>query len=334
MIKFLLVSNGGLAVVAKKFYEPCELKSKLIVFIDKHKAGSPTDPLVFWIHLKPREIASQFYEQTQHIVSNGTVKRLLKELGYSYRKMSKTLATGIYAKRDEQFKIIMNIILAMSLKSPIISMDCKKKERLGNLYRDGKCLSTDNIDVFDHDYDNLSEGKVIPHGIYDLQLNKGYISIGNCSETAEFITDNLRWWWTEYGIHSYPDAKNILILCDAGGGNSYRHHIFKLKLLELVKEIGVAIIITHYPPYSSKYNPIEHRLFCHVHHAIKGVVFSSYSLVKELIQKTSTNKGLSVFVRLNLTQYQKGIPVGKNQIDTKRIFYTKKIPELSYKIIP
>ena len=301
--------------------------------IDSFKAGSPTNPLVFWIHLKPREIANKFHEQYQEKVSNGAVKRLLKELGYSYRKMSKTLATGIYAKRDEQFEIIMTIIFAMGLKSPVISIDCKKKERLGNLYRDGKCYSTGNIDVFDHDYDNLSEGKVIPHGIYDLQLNRGYISIGSSSETAEFITDNLRWWWTEYGIHTYPDAQNILILCDAGGGNSYRHHIFKLKLLELTREIGVAIVIAHYPPYSSKYNPIEHRLFCHVHGAMKGVVFSSYAIVKELIEKTSTTKGLSVIVRLNLILYEKGIKIDKNTIDTKRIFNNQIIPELSYRIV-
>jgi hypothetical protein len=290
--------------------------------------------LVFWVHLKPREIATQFYEQYHEKVSHGTVKRLLKELGYFFRKMSKTLATGIYAQRDEQFKIIMTIIFAMSLESPIISMDCKKKERLGNLYRDGKCFSTGEINVFDHDYDNLSEGKVIPHGIYDLQLNKGYISIGSSSETAEFITDNLRWWWTEYGIHSYPDAQNILILCDAGGGNSYRHHVFKMKLLELTKELGVAIVIAHYPPYSSKYNPIEHRLFCHVHSAIKGIVFSSYTIVKELIEKTATTKGLSVIVRLNLTHYEKGITIDKSQIETQRIFYNKIIPQLSYRIDP
>jgi hypothetical protein len=321
-------------VVAKKFYEPSPIKTNLIDFIDNHKAGSPTAPLVFWVHLKPREIATQFYEQYHEKVSHGTVKRLLKELGYSYRKMSKTLATGIYAQRDEQFKIIMTIIFAMSLKSPIISMDCKKKERLGNLYRDGKCFSTGEINVFDHDYDNLSEGKVIPHGIYDLQLNKGYISIGSSSETAEFITDNLRWWWIEYGIHSYPDAQNILILCDAGGGNSYRHHVFKMKLLELTKELGVAIVIAHYPPYSSKYNPIEHRLFCHVHSAIKGIVFSSYTIVKELMEKTSTTKGLSVIVRLNLTHYEKGITIDKSQIETQRIIYNKVIPKLSYRITP
>ena len=163
-------NSEGQAAGGKKFCLLCDVKSKLIAFIDRHKAGSPTDPLVFWIHLKPREIARQFFEMHQEKVSHGTVKRLLKELGYSYRKMSKTTATGVSPHRDQQFNIITNLILAMSLKSPIISIDCKKKERLGNLYRDGKCYSTGDIEVYDHDYDHLSEGKVIPHGIYDLQL--------------------------------------------------------------------------------------------------------------------------------------------------------------------
>jgi hypothetical protein len=184
-----------------------------------------------------------------------------------------------------------------------------------------------------HDYAHLSLGKVIPHGIYDLQANKGYISIGSSSETAEFITDNLRWWWTEHGVHLYPDAQNILILCDAGGGNSYRHHVFKNQMLNLSSELGVSFIIAHYPPYCSKWNPIEHRLFCHVHSAMSGVVFSNYQLVKELIEKTYTNTGLSVVVRLNLKEYQKGISINKNQIDQKRILKHPNIPDLSYRIV-
>lgn len=305
----------------------------LIGFIHIYRAGSPTDPNLFWIHLKPKEIATLFFEKHQQKVSHGCVKRLLAELGYSYRKLSKQLATGIYAKRNEQFAIITQLILAMSPKSPILSIDCKKKERLGNLYRDGKCYTTAPIKVYDHDYNSLSEGKVIPHGIYDLQANKGYISIGNSSETAEFIADNLRWWWTEHGIHMYPNAQNILILCDAGGGNSYRHHVFKNQILKLSRELGISFIIVHYPPYCSKWNPIEHRLFCHVHRAMSGVVFSDYQLVKELIEKTSTDTGLLVVVRLNLKEYQIGMPIDKNQIDQKRILKHPIIPELSYRMI-
>jgi hypothetical protein len=319
-------------VVVKKIWKNKSLKNLLVSFIETHKAGSPTDPKVFWIHLKPKEIACLFFEKHQEIVSNGSVKRLLAELGYSYRKASKQLATGIYAKRDEQFKIITELVLAMSPESPVISIDCKKKELLGNLYREGKCYVTAPIKVYDHDYTSLSKGKVIPHGIYDLQANKGYISIGNSSETAEFIADNIRWWWTEYGIHLYPDAKNILILCDAGGGNSYRHHVFKHQMLKLSRELGISLIIAHYPPYCSKWNPIEHKLFCHVHKAMSGAIFSDYKLVKKLIEKTSTDTGLTVVVRLNLKQYQKGVPIDKKQIDQKRILKHPIIPELSYRM--
>ena len=177
-----------------------------------------------------------FKNEHQIYISNGAVKRHLKELGYGYRKPSKVLVTGSYADRNEQFEIICNMLLIMSIKSPIISIDCKKKERLGNLYRAGKCFCTQALKVYDHDYEHLSEGKIIPHGIYDLQQNKGYISIGASAETADFIKDNLIWWWTQYGINQYPEAKNLLLLCDAGGANSYSHHIFKHRMLEFAKE--------------------------------------------------------------------------------------------------
>ena len=201
--------------------------------IEAHKAGSPTDDDVYWISLKPWSIAKLFREKHQIKVSNGLVKRLLKDLGYGYRKQSKQLTTGSYAKRDEQFKIIFYLVSVMSLDSPVLSIDCKKKEQLGNLYRAGKCYCTQAVKVHDHDYPHLSEGKVIPHGIYDMQANKGYLSIGSHNETADFIIDNLLWWWWEYGIHQYPDAQNILLLCDAGGANSYRHHYLQAPAPEI-----------------------------------------------------------------------------------------------------
>lgn len=306
----------------------------LTALIESLKAGSPTESDVYWIGLKPYAIVNLFYEQHHIKISSGLVKRLLKELGYGYRKQTKQLAIGSYAHRDEQFKIICNLMLIMSLKSPVLSIDCKKKERLGNLYRNGKCFCTKAIRVFDHDYEHLSEGKVIPHGIYDMQANKGYISIGGSSETADFIVDNLLWWWLEYGIHQYPNANNILLLCDAGGANSYRHYIFKHRLMEFTKQTGLSVIVCHYPPYCSKWNPIEHRLFSQVHKAMEGVVFSDYRTVQKLIEQTSTKTGLTVVVRLNLKNYNIGIKVNKTDIDEKRIAYHPVIPELNYRIFP
>lgn len=306
----------------------------LTQLIESHKAGSPTDETVYWISVKPCAIVQLFYEQHQIRVSHGVVKRLLKELGYGYRKQSKQLATGSYARRNEQFQIICTLVLVMSLKSPVLSIDCKKKERLGNLYRQGRCYCSKAVQVYDHDYEHLSEGKVIPHGIYDLQTGKAYISIGSSHETADFIIDNLLWWWEQYGLHQYADTKNILLLCDAGGANSYRHHIFKHKLMAFARETGLSVIVCHYPPYCSKWNPIEHRVFCHVHRAMSGVVFSDYATVQKMIEQTSTKTGLTVLVRLNLKQYEKGVKTDKNKFDDSRITFHPLLPELNYRIYP
>ena len=197
----------------------------LIELIEVNKGGSPTDADIFWIHLKPRELAELLEKEKSFKVSVGFVKRVLQKHGYKYHKLSKNLATGVYAERATQFKIIFDLVAMMSLGTPIISINCKKKENLGTLYRSGKLYSTAPLEVFDHDYTSLSEGKVIPHGIFDIQLNQGYISIGN----------------------------------------SYRHHAFKKQLLILADLTGIDFIVCHYPPYASKWNPIEHRLFAHVY---------------------------------------------------------------------
>ena len=302
--------------------------------IEQYKAGSATDPNLYWIHFTEPQLSRLYFQVYGEQVGVFLVRRTLRDLGYKYRKARKTLATGHYDDRDLQFEIIFELILLVSLNCPIISIDCKKKELLGNLYRAGKLLCTGERTVYDHDYPNLSEGKVIPHGIYDLLLNKGYISIGASAETAHFITDNLLWWWTQHGIHHYPDAKRIVILCDAGGGNSYRHHAFKKYLQQLSQEIGVEIMVCHYPPYSSKWNPIEHRLFCHVHRAMQGTIFTSYEVVKEVIQKTTTITGLTVVVRLNLKNYPTKIKTTKDEVDQNRLKFHQKIPQLNYRILP
>lgn len=273
-----------------------------------------------------------FYEETGFRVSHGQIKRELLSLGFKYRKMSKNIATGECAERDLQFKMICKIVLMMCLKCPLLSIDCKKKEVLGNLYRAGKCYVQGQIEVYDHDYSYLAEGKVIPQGIYDLQRNEGYITIGTSHETAEFITDNLLWWWETFGIHQYPDAQTLYILCDAGGANSYRHHIFKKKLLELADTIGKNILICHYPPYASKWNPIEHRLFAHVHHAMQGAVLDSYEKVKFLIDRTTTKTGLKVFSRIVNKDYPIGEKVPPESIKNDRINYNQTLPKFSYLI--
>jgi len=296
------------------------------------------DASVYWIHWKPKEIAERFEQEYNLRVSHGLIKRHLRTLGYRYRKLSKNLATGYYPSRDQQFKIIFTIVAIMSLQSPILSIDCKKKERLGTLYRAGKCYTQRPIEVYDHDYEYLGEGKVIPHGIYDMQRHQAYISIGNSHETAGFIADNLYWWWESFGIHHYPDARTILILCDAGGANSYRHYAFKKQMLLLAQKIGVDFVICHYPPYSSKrpplrWNPIEHQVFPHLHRTMQGIVLTDYPLVQKLMQKTKTATGLKVTVRINDNYYPINIKTTKEEVDFNRIQFHQHIPKLSYIIV-
>ncbi len=184
-----------MGVAEKKFVQHPETQRLLRALIEQHKAGSPVDASVYWIHLKPREIAQRFLEQHGIVISNGVVKRALQQMGYKYRKQYKNLPTGKWAERQRQFQLIFTLVAIMSTGSPIISIDCKKKERLGKLHRAGRCYTQAPLEVYDHDYHYLSEGSVVPHGIYDLQRNEAYLSIGTNHETASFIADNLLWWW-------------------------------------------------------------------------------------------------------------------------------------------
>ena len=150
----------------------------------------------------------------------------------------------------------------------------------------------------DHDFISSAEGVVIPHGIYDMKRNEGYMTLGTSRDTSEFCCDCIQGWWERYGKSLYPAASSILIVADGGGSNSSRHYIFKEDLQHLSNKIGIEIRIAHYPPYTSKYNPIEHRLFCHVTRACAGTVFTDVDMVKELMDQTSTSTGLKVFTSI------------------------------------
>jgi hypothetical protein len=162
---------------------------------------------------------------------------------------------------------------------------------IGNLYRPGTLYTQATVETLDHDFPSLAEGVVIPHGIYDLRRNHGYINLGTSPDTSEFACDSLRQWWQAYGRLAYPAATSLLILCDGGGSNSARTYLFKAELEKFVQDTGLEIRIAHYPPYTSKYNPIEHRLFPHLTRACQGVIFTSVNVVQELMAKATTKTG-------------------------------------------
>jgi len=172
------------------------------------------------------------------------------------------------------------------------------------------------------------------HSLYDCCLNIGYIQLGTSHDTSEFACDSFRHWWYTYGQKLYPNATSILVLCDGGGSNSSRYYIFKQDLEKLADEIGVEIRIAHYPPYCSKYNPIEHRLFPHVTRACQGMVFISVELVKELMEKTRTETGLKAFVHIIDKVYKTGRKVAKDFKETMRIVFDECLPRWNYRAVP
>lgn len=218
--------------------------------------------------------------------------------------------------------------------NPIMSMDTKKKEYLGNFYRAGQLYTQDPLLTYDHDFTSLAHGVIIPHGLYDLKHNTGYLHLDTSKDTSEFACDCLRNWWLKHGRLAYPAATSILILCDGGGSNSSRHYIFKQDLQTLVDEIGVEIRIAHYPPYTSKYNPIEHRLFPHVTRACQGVIFSSLDLVKQLMEKTATATGLKVSVQIMDKVYQTARKVADDFKATMNIVFDDILPQWNYTAVP
>lgn len=237
--------------------------------------------------------------------------------------------------RNEQFQIIADLKATYTAAgNPVVSMDTKKKEYLGNFYREGSVYTQAAFQTYDHDFASFAEGVVIPHAIYDLQRNTGYINLGTSKDTSEFACDCLRNWWYHQGQHDYPHATSILILCDGGGSNHSRHYLFKFELQQLAAEIGLDIRIAHYPPYTSKYNPIEHRLFPHVTRACRGAIFSSLEVVKRLMERTKTRQGLSVTVQLVDKVYETGRKVADTFKQNMPILFDDVLPQWNYRAVP
>jgi transposase len=297
--------------------------------------GDPMNEKVRWTQLTYDDMKQRLSAQFTIQVSSTVIKKLLKKHGFKRRKAQKKETMKKVAGRNDQFERIAELkALYQAAGNPVISMDTKKKEYLGNFYRDGKLYTTEAVTVNDHDFNSFASGVVIPHGIYDIQLNKAVINLGTSRDTGEFACDSFRLWWYAQGKQDYPQASSILLLCDGGGSNSCHHYLFKQDLQRLANEIGMEIRVAHYPAYCSKYNPIEHRLFPHVTRACQGVVFTNIERVKKLIERTKTKKGLQVFVNLIETIYETGRKVCENFKNHLPIIFDGLLPKWNYRAIP
>jgi hypothetical protein len=312
------------------------LDEKFLAVLRDHTAGDPMDDTVRWTNLTPGEIVKALRTEHDIVISKFVVYQLLKKHHYRRRKAQKKTSLKQEIKhRDEQFKNIARLKAEFrATGNPIVSMDTKKKEYLGNFYREGQLYTLEQLHTYDHDFHSYAQGVIIPHSLYDLHLNVGYIQLGTSHDTGEFACDSFRLWWTTYGRHLYPKATAILVLCDGGGSNSARHYLFKQDLQTLADELGIEIRIAHYPPYCSKYNPIEHRFFPHVTRACQGVIFTSIALVKELMDKTTTTTGLKAFVHIIDKVYATGRKVAAHFKETMRIVFDDFLPRWNYRAIP
>ena len=321
----------------KPYYKIHEnIDEQFLDVLNDYTAGNPMNEKVKWTNLTPKEIAEKLEDKHAVRVSEIVIRQLLRKHNFRRRKAQKSKTAKQVKNRDRQFKNISKIKAKYTADAvnPVISMDTKKKEWIGNFYRDGRLYTQKVLKTNDHDFNSLAEGVVIPHGIYDLKQNSGYINIGTSKDTSEFACDSIMNWWKNQGKFDYPNADSILILCDGGGSNSSRHYIFKQDLQKLVNKIGVEIQIAHYPPYTSKYNPIEHRLFPHLTRACQGVVFKSVDLVKELMIKTKTTTGLKVKVEIIDKIYQTGRYVDDGFKENMKIIFDDFLPNWNYRAVP
>lgn len=311
-----------------------EIELTFLNVLRRHTAGSPQNEEIIWTDLSCTEIVKKMAVMGSR-VGRKIVKKLLKKHGYKKRKIQKRLSIGQTKNRNEQFKKIARLKNKyIKSDNPIISVDTKKKEFIGDLYRAGEIYSQEEQKSFDHDFPELAKGIAVPHGIYDLKKNSAYINIGTNHETAEFACDSIKKWWKSQGRYDYSNANSILMLVDSGGSNSCRHYIFKESLQKLSNAIGIEIRIAHYPPYTSKWNPIEHRLFPHMTRSMQGVILKDHNMAKQLIEKTTTKAGLKVKANIIKKVYAKGKKVAKNFKETMKIKFDKTLGKWNYRAIP
>ena len=248
------------------------------------------------------------------VVNAKTVGRLLVKMGFTLKTCRKNIEAGRKyqpghrERRDQQFRKVKQLRKKFErLGLPVVSVDSKKKEKVGNFKNEGKTWRREAKEVFDHDFPSDAEGKAIPYGIYDTQKNKALVVVGTSSETPAFATDAIEMWWRLHGRREYKSAKRIMILADCGGGNGYRSTIWKRDVqTKLCNRHGLTVTISHYPPGASKWNPIEHRLFSQISKSWAGVPLASNEVVLKYISSTTTKTGLKVKVILSKKNYPKG----------------------------
>ena len=286
----------------------------LQTLVESTTRGDPESPLL-WTARSQRHLVAALTTQGHH-TSMKMVARLLRDLGYSLQANRKRLEGAQHPDRNAQFEHLNETIRQqLAAHEPVISVDTKKKELIGPYKNGGRELRAhgDPEDVTVHDFIG-ADGKVAPYGVYDLQTNDAWVSVGISHDTAEFAVETIRTWWREMGTAAYPTATSLVITADGGGSNGYRVRLWKLELQRLVDELGFPVTVCHLPPGTSKWNKIEHRLFSFITQNWRGKPLITHAVIVSLIAATTTKQGLVVRSRLDERLYPKGRRVSDAQL--------------------
>jgi len=311
------------------------LRSDLERLVDADSRGDPEQPLR-WTAKSVRALAEGLRE-LGHELSHMTVARLLRALGYSLQANRKTKEGSQHPDRDEQFRHISSKVgAALAAGEPAISIDTKKKELVGDFKATGRELRPKGspIPVRVHDFKDKQLGKAIPYGVYDIAQDEGLVSVGIDNDTAAFSVASIGAWWEQLGSKRYPDAQSLTITADCGGSNGNRTRLWKTKLQRFADKTGLALHVCHFPPGTSKWNKIEHRLFSFISHNWRGKPLVSHQVIINLIAATKTRTGLEVYARLDERDYPKGIKVSDRELDAVNLTGDEFHPEWNYTIRP
>ena len=311
------------------------LQAALDELVDPATRGHPESPLR-WTCKSTGTLADELGRQN-HPVSDRTVAALLKAAGYSLQANRKTREGSSHADRNAQFEYINRCVLGFQKQGePVVSIDTKKKELVGEFKNVGQEWEPRGqpVEVKVHDFPEKELGKAIPYGVYDLASNEGWVSVGIDHDTAQFATTSVRRWWQEMGVGRFPRATKLMITADGGGSNGSRNRLWKVALQGLANELGLRLEICHFPPGTSKWNKIEHRLFSFVTKNWRGRPLTSYRVIVNLIAHTTTKAGLLVRAALDKSHYETGIEVSDEELARVRIIPAKFHGEWNYGIRP
>jgi hypothetical protein len=327
-------------VAAKRRKKNSTIRARIEEILRDEVAGDPIDG-TRWTRKTTESISEELFRSGIEVSAN-TVGRLLHAMDFSLKTNRKNIESGFKRKRGDRARRNRQFMLIAAKRRrfetadlPIISVDGKKRELIGNFKNGGRTWRRKSREVKDHDFPSDAQGVALPYGIYDVRRNAGTVVVGTSRETPEFAVDAIEHWWRSEGRKHYPGAKELLVLADSGGANSPRCKVFKCDLQQkLCNSHGLRVTVCHYPPGASKWNPIEHRLFSALSKNWQGVPLETYDVALNYISTTKTKTGLTVSAKLNSRIYEKGQAVAEKEMDLLNIRAHRTLPQWNYTIKP